>query len=152
MQKAFAETYRITKTFNAPLGFVYKWCTDFRENDLRMVGSTTRRVMLENNRKHVVWRIVPRGAKKGIQGIRSVWLMPPNKWYLDTSGDKHLTGYYKLTRLGNSKTKLDMKFIETNVDKRKLESPKSWEAETLAEWDAYGRCLEKDYQRHLHSR
>jgi hypothetical protein len=149
LKKAFAEAYRITKTFNAPLGFVYKWCTDFRENDLRMVGSATRRVMLEHNNKHVVWRIVPKGAKKGILGIRSVWLMPPDRWHLDTSGDKHLTGDYKLTRLGKAKTRLNMKFTETSVDKRKLEAPRSWEAETLEEWDAYARYLERDYQRYL---
>jgi hypothetical protein len=152
LEKAFVETYRLTKTFNAPLGFVYNWCTDFREDDLKMVGSKTRRMILEHTRKHVVWRIVAKGGTKGYQGIRSVWLNPPNRWHLDTSGDKHLTGDYKLTRLGKARTRLDMRFTETNVDRRKLEPRKSWEADTMSEWDAYARCLERDYQRYLRTK
>ena len=149
MKRVFAETYRISKVFNAPLSFVYRWCTDFREDDLKMVGSKTKRMMLERNSKHVVWRNLDSSAKKGLQGIRSVRLMPPNRWHLDTTGDKHLVGDYRLTRLGGTRTRLDMKFVETSADRRKLESPGSWEAETQEEWDTYGRYLERDYRRHL---
>jgi hypothetical protein len=151
LKKAFAETYRVSKTFNAPLGFVYKWCTDYREDDLKMVGSKARRMILEHTRRGVVWRLVDKSSK-GIQGLRSVWLFPPNRWHLDTCGDKHLAGDYRLTRLGKTRTRLDMRFTETSEDRRKLEPKKSWEADAVSEWDVYGRFLERDYQRYLRTK
>jgi len=151
LKRAFVETYHVSKTFNAPLGFVYKWCTDFQEDDLKMVRSNVKRKIIERTKLHVAWRIAPAGGSRGHPGIRSVWLRPPNKWRLDTSGDKHLTGDYTLTRLGKKKSRLDMKFTETSVDRNRLEPKTTWEAETMEEWDAYGRYLEKDYRRYLRS-
>lgn len=148
LRKAFSETYHVTETFNAPLGFVYKWCTDFREDDLKMVGSTTKRMILVRTKRLVVWGTKLKGAKT-YAGIRSVWLKPPNRWHLDAGGDKHLTGDYRLTSIGKTRTRLDMNFTEISEDRRKVQSRKSWESETQEEWDAYVRYLERDYQRYL---
>jgi hypothetical protein len=38
-------TYRVSRVINAPLKFVYDWCTDFRENDNKIPGSRTRIIL-----------------------------------------------------------------------------------------------------------
>ncbi len=152
MKKAFVETYHVTKTFNAPLGFVYRWCTDYRSDDPSMLGSKKRRDIIERSKKHVVWRNVTKGKTKGYDGVRVVWLKPPNAWHLDTCGDGREVGDYKLTRLGKAKTRLDMKFSETYYSARDVESRKSWMADATSHWNAYGRYLEMDYRRYLRSK
>jgi len=149
LKQAFVETYRVSKTFNAPLGFVYRWCTDYREDDLKMIGSSNRRKIIERSKSRVVWRVIGKNGGKGYEGVRVVWLKPPNSWHLDTCGDKREVGEYGLTRLGKTRTRLDMKFEVTYDDLSKVESRKSWEADARSEWDTYGKHLEGDYQRHL---
>ena len=151
MKKAFVEAYRVSKTFNAPLGFVYKWCTDFQENDPKMVGSKGRRKIIERSNSRVVWRVISKG-EKGYEGVRVVWLKPPNAWHLDTCGDRSQQGDYKLTRLGKTRTRLDMKFSLAYANAKKVEPRKSWEAGLSSNWDSYGRYLERDYQRYLRAK
>lgn len=55
LAKATVKTYELSQTFNAPLDFVFKWCTDFREDDPKMVGSTAKRTFLERTDKRIVW-------------------------------------------------------------------------------------------------
>jgi hypothetical protein len=149
LKKTFVETYRISKTFGAPLGFVYRWCTDFQKDDPRMIGSRNRRNILERSKKRVVWTVISKNGGKGYEGVRAVWLKPPNAWHLDTCGDKREVGDYKLIRLGRAKTRLDMKFAVTYDDASKVESKRSWEADGRSDWDSYGRHLERDYHRYL---
>lgn len=152
MKKAYVETYHVTKTFDAPLGFVYKWCTDYRSDDLKMLGSKNKRNIIERSKKNVIWRVVTEGKKNGYEGVRVVWLNPPDAWHLDTCGDGREVGDYKLTRLGKTRTRLDMTFSETYYDAMDMESRKSWMADANSHWNAYGRYLERDYRRYLQSK
>jgi hypothetical protein len=152
LKKTFVETYRISKTFNAPLGFVYKWCTDYQPDDPKMIGSKNRRNILERSKRNVIWRVQSKSKVKGYEGVRAVWLKPPNAWHLDTCGDGREVGDYKLTRLSKTRTRLDMKFQVTYNYAGQIESKKSWIADLKSHWDSYGRYLEKDYRRHIQSR
>jgi hypothetical protein len=40
-------TYQVSQTFNAPKDYVYSWCTDYREDDPKMLGSRSRRRFVE---------------------------------------------------------------------------------------------------------
>ena len=152
MKQAFVETYHISKTFNAPLGFVYRWCTDFREDDPKMVGAKYRRKITERSNRLVAWRIVGRRGQKGYEGVRVVWLKPPNAWHLDTCGDRSEQGDYRLTRLGKTKTRLDMRFTVAYADRSSVAPKKSWEQDLSKNWDSYGSYLERDYRRSLRAR
>ena len=152
MKKAFVETCHVSKTFNAPLGFVYRWCTDCRRDDPKMVGSKWKRNILERSKRNVVWRVIRTGKAKGYEGVRAVWLEPPNAWHLDTCGDRHEVGDYRLTSLGKTRTRLDMKFTVEYYDAKKVEPKKTWEADAKANWDSYGSFLEKDYRRYLRTK
>ena len=146
MGKPVNQTYRLSATFNAPLDYVFAWCTDFREDDNKMTGSKTRRHILERTKERFVWVVNYKDGGKEKEGIRAVWLHPPDSWHLDTCGDGREVGDYKLTRLGKTKTRLDMKFVETYDGPEEVEDKKEWEADGKKHWAIYKKALEADFK------
>jgi hypothetical protein len=141
---AFVRIHTASKNFKAPLDFVYAWCTDFREDDRKMTGSKRRRQILMRSPEMVVWKLDPKGTR-GREGIRVVWLAPPDQWHLETCGDGSEVGDYKLTTVGTKKTRLNMVFRLTYSKRSEIEKKKEWESRLEKNWDAYGRFLEKEY-------
>jgi hypothetical protein len=41
-------TYQVSKIINAPLKFVYDWCTDYREDNSNIIASKSKIRILEN--------------------------------------------------------------------------------------------------------
>jgi hypothetical protein len=151
LKKTFVETYKVSKTFRAPLDYVFRWCTDFREDDGKMTGSKAKRIFLERSAKRIVWISEFKEKGKAKEGVRVVWLQPPNSWTLDTCGDQREIGEYNLTQKGKNKTRLDMKFQIGFESKDEVEDKKKWEKEVTEEWEIFGRHLENDYSESLHS-
>jgi hypothetical protein len=149
MKTAYSETYNVSKTFNAPLDFVYSWCTDYREDDMKMTGSKFRRNIHEKTRDRVIWTVEGKNLPTKTDPVRVVWLRPPDAWHLETCGDGIEIGDYKLTAIGKNKTRLDMTFTETHANKEDVESKESYEAGALDHWNKYGRYLERDYKESL---
>jgi hypothetical protein len=147
--KATVKTYELSQTFDAPLDFVFKWCTDFREDDAKMVGSTAKRTFLERTDKRIVWAVSYKESNKQKEGIRAVWLHPPDSWHLDTCGDTREVGDYKLTSKGKSRTRLDMVFHVTYEKGEEATGRREWEKEVKGEWKLYAKYLEKDYKSSL---
>lgn len=146
MTKAYTKTYRISETFKAPLDYVFSWCTDFREDDSKMVGGKTRRHFLEQSKDRVIWTVAYEEKGKKFEGFRVVWLKPPGAWKLDTCGDHRERGDYKLKALGKNKTRLDMVFKMSYDDKGEIVPKKEWERDVQKEWDTYAKFLEKDFK------
>jgi hypothetical protein len=147
-----SKTYRISKKFSAPLNFVYRWCTDFREDDYKMSGTTkfeqtARRRFLERSDKRMIWMMNRRVGNRMVEGIRAVWLYPPDSWHLETCGDHMETGDYKLYKLNASKTRLDMKFTIVYDDPVKVQSQEEWARGPRKNWAAFARYLEADYRK-----
>ena len=138
--------YKLSETFDAPLDYVFAWCTDFREDDNKMIGSKTARKILEKSPERVIWRVSYKDGKKVVEGVRAVWLRPPNAWYLDTCGDGREMGEYKLKSLGKSKTRLDMKFVVTYPSKDEVEDKEEWEDDGKKHWKIYRKALEADFK------
>ena len=138
-------TYHVTKTINAPLKFVYDWCTDYREDDNQITGSKAQfKILQKTNRRVIYLRTYERDGRTMI-GVKMVTLRPPQAWHLDQVGeDEDAIGIYKLTRVGSEETRLDMTFTEkyrisdahTKEEDRKV---------TDQMWDKYVSALEKDY-------
>ena len=146
LKKNFVETYGSSQTFKAPLDFVFRWCTDFREDDGEMIGSKAKRTFLEKTSKRVIWVVEYKEDGRVQQGIRVVWLHPPDSWNLDTCGDHREIGEYVLSPKGKNKTRLDMKFKVSYDSKEDVSDKKKWEKEVAEEWQTFADHLEKDYR------
>jgi len=146
MAKPVNQTYKVSQKFDAPLDFVYSWCTDFRDDDPKIIGSKTVRKIIEKSPERVIWRVRYKDGKGFQEGVRAVWLHPPNAWHLDTCGDGREVGEYKLTRLGRSKTRLDMKFVVTYDSPKEVEEKDEWEADGKEQWKIYRKALEADFK------
>jgi hypothetical protein len=106
-------TYHVTKTINAPLRFVYDWCTDYREDDNQITGSKTQFKILQKTKRRVIYLRTNERHGKNMIGVKMVTLRPPKAWYLDQVGeDEDVIGTYKLKQLGPERTRLDMAFTE----------------------------------------
>lgn len=137
-------TYRISKTINAPIRFVYDWCTDYREDDYKIVGSKSRRTFLEKTKQRVIYAIRYPSDGKTMHAVNIVTLHPSRGWHLDSFGEEDDEfGDYRLTKLGLRKTRLDMVFRE----KWKIADvpPKAEYLKHIGGiWDKYVAALEKD--------
>lgn len=93
------DVVRFSRIIDAPLGFVYDWCTDYREDDNRITRSKSRRRILEKTRQRVIYTTREKGAKSaGAASI--VTLHPPDTWHVDSIGDnRDIVGDYRLTKL-----------------------------------------------------
>ncbi len=149
MKAAYSETYKLSKTFDAPLAFVYAWCTDFREDDPKMLGSKHRRSIHEKTKERVIWTITGDDLPRGIDPVRVVWLRPPDAWHLETCGDEVEVGDYKLTAVGKARTRLDMTFTKTHGRKEEVLNKETFKRGTLDHWNRFGRFLERDYRKSL---
>ena len=138
-------TYHVTKTIYAPLGFVYDWCTDYREDDNQITGSKNQFKILQKTKRRVIYLRTQEWMGKTVIGVKMVTLHPPKAWFLDQVGeDEDAIGTYKLTRLSPEKTRLDMAFTEmykTSLVRTKEEDRK--DADEM--WDKYVAALQEDY-------
>ena len=146
MARPVNQTYKISQKFDAPMECVFAWCTDFREDDNNYIGSKTVRKILEKTPERVVWRVRYKEGKGYEEGVRIVWLSPPKSWRLDTCGDSRERGDYRLTPLGKSKTRLDMKFVVTYDSKNEAEDKDEWEEDGIKHWKIYRKALEADFK------
>ena len=141
------DVYRVSKFINAPLRYVYNWCTDFSEDDPQLTGSKSQRKILEKTKKRAIYVQIYDGAD-GQQkvAVDIVTLKPSTSWHLDYFGEEDdETGEYRLKSLGKNKTRLDMLFKEKWKDIAKIPSIEEQVKNTNEVWDKYVAALEKDY-------
>jgi len=142
-----SRTIHVSKIINAPVRFVYNWCTDFREDDNKLSGSKTRRIILQKTKRRVVYISAFKWTGRSRYGVQIVTLRPPNRWHLDYFGEEaDEIGDYRLTKLGARRTRLDMTFKEeykiSGAPTRKEETK-----QTSGVWGRYVAALERDYAR-----
>lgn len=140
-------TVKVSKIIEAPLSYVYDWCTDFRESDPKLTGSKNKRRILLRTRNRVVYvsQYVRQGQLRN--AVNVVTLYPNKAWHLDYHGDEDdEVGEYRLVKLSRKRTRLNMTFKETY----KIRSPPSKASDTRLTnevWDKYVAALEKEYAR-----
>ena len=137
----------VSKVIHAPLHFVYRWCTDYRETDPRILGSKSKRKILMKTGHRVVYLTTYPKRGRLRSAVDVVTLYPPAAWHLDFVGDDDdEIGDYVLSPLGPRKTKLDMTFTEHY---KSANSPtRAQDTRQIHEiWDKYVAALEKEYTR-----
>jgi hypothetical protein len=144
----YTKTYsvHVRKTINAPLKFVYDWCTDYQETDPNLTGSKTKRKNLLKTDEWAIYTESYLSDGKRKTAVDVVRLLPPKAWHLDFVGDEEdETGDYVLTSLGPRKTRLDMTFTE-HYKTAEYASKEEEAQRVLKVWDMYAEALEKDYR------
>jgi hypothetical protein len=147
--KSKTQTYRFSKVIEAPLPFVYDWCTDFREDDAQLTGSQTKTKVLEKTKTRVIMTDSYMQKGKLVETATVVSLKPPNAWHLDYSGNEAESevGSYKLTRLGAKKTRLDMEFTMVYGPSRKVPSKEELIDGSSKFWDKLIIHLMNEYSK-----
>lgn len=148
---AATDVVRISRTIDAPIRFVYGWCTDLREDDYKISGSKSRRRILEKTGQRVIYTTREKGAKS-VGAASVVTLHPPNTWHVDSIGDQRDTvGDYRLTRLCDGRTRLDIVF---KVKRKSSAAPGRTQflRHLNKSWDRYVATLDKDYEKRIESR
>ena len=142
------DTTKVSKVINAPLRYTYEWCTDFREDDSKLTGSTSKRRIVEKTKKRAVYVMVYKGADGTEKmAVSYVTLKPPNAWSLEQFGEEdYETGEYRLKSLGKEKTRLDMVFKETWRDIATIPTIHEQTEGTNKAWDQFIAALERDYK------
>jgi hypothetical protein len=140
-----AMTYGITTVFEAPLGYVYEWCTDFRDDDPQIVGASFTRHILKKTKEGVVWIQHYKKDLEEREGVRTVKLDPPDAWHLKSFNDEvSRIGEYRLTKLGEDRTRLKI-VIKSRYKGVEPEPKAKLQAALQEDWRKYKAALESDY-------
>ena len=143
-------TLRFRKVIRAPLPFVYRWCTDFREDDHRLTEDIyhyAARILLREPRRIVREVVVPGPNRNRNTELEIITLAPPNGWSLrklSVTDDKR--GTYRLTSLGSNRTALEMRFQE-NWKASRLPNRGRYRALFDRVWDRYVQLMEAEFRR-----
>jgi hypothetical protein len=137
--------FSVSKIINAPLSFVYRWCTDFREDDQKITDQRRRIRIHERTATRFIMSVRDRHGAKIVSAARIVTLKPPDSWHLDWIGDEYdEKGDYRLTKLGSRRTRFSATFKVASI-KPGAPTKQEMRRNVTAVWDKYTRALEKDY-------
>ena len=141
-------TLRFRKLIRAPLPFVYRWCTNYREDDDAITDDIdTYRVKIVLREPGRIVRIIVVPGSDRNTDVEIISLLPPNRWRLNKfSVTDDQTGYYRLTRTGPRLTALEMRFREMWKTRH---PPEREQYRTLFNrvWDRYVEAIETDFRR-----
>ena len=113
-RRVFAtQTGRLSKIVDAPIRYVYDWCTDFRPDDAKLSTSEQKhRVVRVSPQRLVRVKVHGNGAKNPAINVEMVRLSPPNAWHKDAIGEEDLHSIdYKLTALSPNKTRVSLVMV-----------------------------------------
>ncbi len=141
------QTGRLSKVVDAPLRYVYDWCTDFRPDDAKLSGSrSTHRVLRVSPQRLVRVKVARRGAKDPVINVEVVRLRPPNAWHKDTIGEEDLDSMdYRLTALSPTKTRVSLVMVERWMVPE-FRAKADWLRSANEYWDELVRAIEERYR------
>ena len=145
--KSSAAHYRVQITFQAPLPFVYRWCTNYSTEDGRYSGEGYQRRITRRTATRVEMEDLYDTGGRWIWIHRDVRLHPPNKWHAESIGsDRALVVDYRLSRGRGDGTMLSIRASRQPFGIGRKNPPKSvWERNVTRSWASFARALEKDY-------
>lgn len=138
---------RFSKIVDAPLRYVYTWCTDFRPDDRKFEKSKPRhRVVIVAPRRLVRIKVAGRGVENPRMAVELVRLSPPNAWHKDTIGETDLDAIdYRLTSLGPKKTRVSLVIVERWLVPT-FPKKSDWLRRSSEYWDELVRAIEERYR------
>ena len=150
-RRVFAtQTVRLSKIVDAPLRYVYDWCTDYRSDDGKFESSRPRfRVIKLGPRRVVRVQTSATRANDPVVAVELIRLSPPNEWHVDGIGENDVGAVdYKLTKLGPEKTRVALVIVERWMVPR-YPKKDEWLPRSSEYWDHLALVIEKRYHRGL---
>jgi len=141
-------TYTIRSSFNAPVPFVYAWCTDYTESDRALEGDPGSRKILRRRGRTVVYEDLNETPEGWMWSRQTVTLRPPDRWHAVAIGN-HRTWVldYSLRELPNGRTELTLRGVRRASALGVKNPPKAvLERELRVMWANLGRNLERDFR------
>jgi hypothetical protein len=109
MAPSRSKSYRFRITFDAPLPFVYRWCTDFGPGDARLEGEEYARRILERTKRRVVYEDLSDTPNGWYWKRQTVDLHPPDGWSCLSVGNYRIIDLdYTLREAPHGRTELAM--------------------------------------------
>lgn len=142
-------TYEVRATFDAPLDFVYKWCTDYSSKDGRYDGEGYARLILRRSARRVIYEDLEETQLGWRWSRHVVRLSPPNRWHSESVGShRDIALEYRLSMIPGNRTQLTLRARRrpSGIGGRNPSKTK-WERSIAANWRSFGRVLERDYRR-----
>lgn len=110
------QTFRVSKVIEAPLKYVYEWCTDYRSDDWTLSKRRPHpsyKVVKLSRRRVLRVRLVSSSKNDPDIAIDLVRLAPPNAWHTNQIDEQDLMALtYRLTAVGAKRTRLDLLVTE----------------------------------------
>ena len=143
-------TVRVSKVVNAPLRYVYDWCTDYRADDGRLQREgrikPAFRVLRISPHRVVRVRLAPNGTHDPYIAVDVVRLDPPADWHTDQIDERDRMALdYHLVRLAPKKTRLELYVTERWVT-RDYPTPRELRQQVSRTWDRFVAALEERYR------
>jgi hypothetical protein len=145
-------TTRYRKLIRAPLRFVYRWCTDYRNDDDRLTNSLYHyrsRIILRERSRVIRVITVPGRDRNRSTDVEIILLLPPNRWRLTKfSVTDDNTGDYRLIRKRPGLTLLEIRF-RTKWKVARRPDPKRYRRLFNQVWDRYVELIEREFVRSI---
>jgi hypothetical protein len=140
---------RAEATFRAPIGYAFRWCTDYSPRDPAIEKERyTRRILSRTPRKVIYQDLGPRG-RGWFLNQQTVTLYPPGRWHAESKGTyRNWSIEYRLRPRPDGSTRLlfdGMRRATPLDDDRPSKAAVLRNIRVL--WSRFGRALEKDYRR-----
>lgn len=145
----------VSHDLRAPLEFAYRWCTNYRSDDLTLPN---KRWVLERAQDHVLFEDFNENNPDGFEWRRLfAELHPPDRWRVECRGNR-LEGsiWYSLAPGRPGRTRLTIRGVARYLEPgtRKSIPPSRGMSSKLGgylrqNWENFGPELERDYRRSI---
>jgi hypothetical protein len=144
-----SRTLRFRKVIDAPLPFVFEWCTDFRDDDDRLTDDLYRyraRILLRQPGRVIREIVVPGPDRNRATEVELIDVSPPDRWrsrMFSASLDR--VGSYRLLRVSPYCMRIEMRFRESWRSSRPS-SRLRYRALFDEVWDRYAERIEREFR------
>jgi hypothetical protein len=141
--------YELQVEFDAPVDFVYKWCTDYTPQDGKFEGEDYSRRIVRRSAREVVYEDLSDSPEGWFWARHIVRLMAPNHWHSNSVGSHRMYSLdYRLTKLPGNRTRLTMSARRRQYGIGGKNPPKAtWVRDSSRGWKNFRKALERDYRK-----